>query len=115
MFGSQSECATEEESLLSSPSPGRPEQLELVKTWSRSIYSIESIFNEIVTIFKAEQATAGTVKLENTFNQDEGHILFKASNIAGFGRSHVSLFGCLFVLSCLLIITICLTAATTKK
>ena len=42
VLGSQSECATEEDSLLSSPSPGKPEQWELVKTWIRSGSSIDT-------------------------------------------------------------------------
>ena len=86
VLGSQSECVTEEESLLSSPSPGKPEQWELVKTWIRSSYSIETIFNEIETICKAEQAAAGTVKIENSFTTEEGHILYRAKNIAFHSR-----------------------------
>ena len=50
--GSHSECPTEEDSLFSSPSSAKPEQWELVKTWIRSVYSIDTIFGEIVAIAK---------------------------------------------------------------
>ena len=42
--------------LFSSPSQGRNEKWEQLKTWIFFIYSIDTIFNEIVTIFKAEIA-----------------------------------------------------------
>ena len=90
VIASQSECATEEKSLFSSPSPGRPEKWELVKTWFVSRYSIDSIFVDITSILKAEMTTAGTAPGENSFNNEKGHILFRATNIAGFGRTHVS-------------------------
>ena len=89
VMDSQSECDTEEESLLSSPSPGKSEQRELIKTWIRTGYSIEAIFNEIVTICKTEQSASGYVKLENIFSAEDGHILFRAKNITGYSRSHV--------------------------
>ena len=66
-------------------------------------------------IFKAEQAAAGTTKIDNSFNEDEGHILYKAKNIAGCGRSHVSFFACFFVLSCLLVMTTSLKNGWTYK
>ena len=47
VIASQSECATEEDSLFSSPSPGRPEKWELVKTFIVSRYSIDTIFVDI--------------------------------------------------------------------
>ena len=94
VLGSQSKCATEEESLRRSPSPGKPEQWELVKTWIRSGYSIDTIFGEIVAICKVEQLAAGCVKSKNLFDGDTGHILFRCKNIAGFSRSHVRLFSC---------------------
>ena len=115
VVGSQSECPTEEDSLLSSPSPGKPEQWELVKTWIRSGYSIDTIFNEIVTICKAEQAAAGCVKNENLFTAEEGHVLFRARNIAGFSRSHVRLFSCFFVCFFFSILTLFFIASCTKK
>ena len=74
-MGSQSECATEEESPLSSLSLGKPEQWELVKTWIRYGYSIDTIFHEIVTICKAEQAAAGCFKIKNSFIFSEPRIL----------------------------------------
>ena len=94
LVGSHSEYPTEEDSLFSSPSPGKPEQWELVKTWIRSGYSIDTIFGEIVAICKVEQLAAGCVKSENLFDGDNGHVLFRCKNIAGFSRSHVRLFSC---------------------
>ena len=94
VVGSHSECPTEEDSLFSSPSSGKPEQWELVKTWIRSGYSIDTIFQEIVAICKVEQAAAGCVKSENLFTPEKGHMLFRCKNIAGFSRSHVRLFSC---------------------
>ena len=95
VVGSHSECPTEEDSLFSSPSSGKPEQWELVKTWIRSGYSIDTIFQEIVAICTVEQLAAGCVKNENLFDGDTGHILFRCKHIAGFSRSHVRLFSCL--------------------
>ena len=115
VLGSQSECATEEDSLLSSPSPGKPKQWELVKTWIRSGYSMDTIFGEIVTICKAEQAAAGCVKSKNLFTPEEGHILFRARNIAGFSRSHVRLFSCFFACLFFSIVTLFFIASSTKK
>ena len=46
------------------------------------------------------------MKTENNFNEEQGHILFKATNIAGFGRTHVSLFVYFFVFSCLLVMSV---------
>ena len=89
---SHSECPTEEDSLFSSPSSGKPEQWELVKTWIRSGYLINTIFGEIVAICKVEQLAAGCVKSENLFTPEKGHILFRCKNTAGFSRSHVRLF-----------------------
>ena len=44
VMASQSECATEQDSLFGSPSPDRPEKWELVKTWIVSRFSIDAIF-----------------------------------------------------------------------
>ena len=115
VLGSQSECPTEEDSLLSSPSSGKPEHWELVKTWIRSGYSIDTIFNEIVTMCKVEQTAAGCVKSENPFTPEKGHILFRCKNIAGFSLSHVRLFSCFFVNFFFSILTLLCIASRTKK
>ena len=108
-------CPTEEDSLFSSQSSGKPEQWELVKTWIRSGYSIDTIFEEIVAICKVEQAAAGCVKSENLFTPEKGHILFRCRNIAGFSRSHVKLFSCFFVSVFFSILTLLFIASRTKK
>ena len=86
---SQSEAATEEDSLLGSPCPGRSEKWEIVKTWLTSRYNPDTIFLEITNILKAEMTIAGLVQCNNIFNHDKGDLLFRATNIAGFGRTHV--------------------------
>ena len=52
LVGSHSECPTEEDSLFSSPSSGKPEQWELVKTWIRSSYSIDTILAKLLLFAK---------------------------------------------------------------
>ena len=86
---SQSEAATEEDSVLSSPCPGRSEKWEMLKTWMVSRYSMDTILLEITNILKAEMTIAGSVPCDNIFNNDKGDLLFRATNIAGFGRTHV--------------------------
>ena len=103
VVGSHSECPTEDDSLFSSPSSAKPEQWELVRTWIRSVYSIDTIFEEIVAMCKVEQLAAGCVKSENLFDADTGHVQFRCKHISGFSRSHVRLFSCfvcfLFILT----------------
>ena len=55
-----------------------------------SRYSVDTIFVEISSILKAEMTAAGTVPGDHAFNNEQGDILFKATNIAGFGRRDVS-------------------------
>jgi len=100
VVGSHSECPTEDDSLFSSPTSAKPEQWELVKTWIRSVYSINTIFEEIVAMCKVEQLAAGCVKSENLFDADTGHVQFRCKHISGFSRSHVRLFSsfvCFFI------------------
>ena len=110
VVGSFSECPTEDDSLFSSPT--KPEQWELVKTWIRSVYSIDTIFEEIVAICKVEQLAAGCVKSENLFDADTGHVLFRCKHISGFSRSHVRLFSSFVCF--LLILTLSCIASNTK-
>ena len=80
---------TEEESLCSSPSQGS--------------FSLWELFflNDIVIVLKAEMATVttGTVKMDNHLNDEEGSMLHRATNIAGFGLTRVCIFY-MFVVSC---------------
>ena len=71
-----------------------------MKTWVVSRYSIDSIFLDITSILKAEMTTAGTAPGENSFNNEKGHILFRATNISGFGRTHVRWVRFLLMLLC---------------
>ena len=49
---------------------------------------------------KAEMTTECTASGDNCFNDENGHILFRATNIAGFGRTHVSWVHFFFMLLC---------------
>ena len=63
-------------------------------------------------------AAAGTGVVDNSFNNDKGHIHFRAMNIGGFGRTHVNLFLYFFMLSCLCLAPcdVCsFSESTTKK
>ena len=77
--------------------------METSDKWISPRFSIEAIFHDIVSIMKKEMAIAGTVKIENNFNDEEGHILLRATNIAGFGQTHVIFFLYFFMFSCVCI------------
>ena len=89
-----------------------------MKTWIVSRFSIVTIFVDINSIMKVEMATACTGACDNNINNDQGNILFRATNIAGLGRTHVSLSLYFFMLLCLCITPreVCsFTESTTKK
>lgn len=55
---------------------------------------------KLATIMTAVTSTAGTVKMDNKLNDKEGSMLHRATNIAGFGRTHVCIYFYLFMLLC---------------